>query len=127
MCEELENALETQEVLGAEMTKGASLAFKAAIKSMRKQGEEMKHMAQDFKRHVEESEQKLHDLAEDVKSIKSSVESFQADATKWQLILQILKALFGDTKRCVLTTVWVALILGAVHFSEIIELLKAMV
>lgn len=127
MCEELENALETQEALGANMTKGASLAFKAAIKSMRKQGEEMKRMAQDFKRHVEESEQRLHDLAEDVKSIKSSVESFQADATKWQLVLQILKALFGDTKRCVLTTVWVALILGAVHFSEIIELLKAMV
>lgn len=65
MCDDLENALETQEVLGADMTKGASVAFKAALKSMRKQGEEMKKMAQDFKRHVQESEQKLHDLAED--------------------------------------------------------------
>lgn len=127
MCEELENALETQEVLGAEMTKGASLAFKAAIKSMRKQGEEMKKMAQEFKRHVDESEQKLHDLAEDVKAIKTSVQSFQADATKWQLIIQLANALFGNMKRCIMTTVWVALILGAVHFSEIIDLLKAMV
>lgn len=65
MCDDLENTLETQEVLGADMTKGASVAFKAALKSMRKQGEEMKKMAQDFKRHIQESEQKLHDLAAD--------------------------------------------------------------
>lgn len=126
MCDELENALETQEALGAGMSKGASLAFKAAIKSMRKQGDELKKMAEDFKRHVDESEKKLRTLSEDVKAIKKTVESFQADATKWQLVIQICQALFGDVKRCILTTVWVALILGAVHFSEIIELLKAM-
>lgn len=127
MCDELETAIETQEQVGTDATKGALALTKAALKSMKKQGNAMKEMAEKFNKHVEESDKRLASMSADIKYIKETVNTFYADATKWQLIIQICKALFGDTKRCILTTVWGALILGAVHFSEIIELLKAMV
>lgn len=127
MCNELETAINMQEELGADTTKGALMLTKAALKSMKKQGAEMTQMARDFKNHVEESEKKLNVLTDKVNEINHKVDLFATDATKWQLVIQISKALFGDTKRCILTTVWIALAIGAVHFTEIIDLLKAMV
>lgn len=72
MCDELESAIEAQETLGADTTKGALLLMKASLKSMKRQGSEMKSMMRDFKAHVEESDKKLNALSEDVKSIKET-------------------------------------------------------
>lgn len=127
MCDELETALEAHQTLVGEADKGTLLLVKASLKTFKKQGAEMKQIAADFKRHVEESEVKLNALTADVKVIKDTMASFQADATKWQMVIQVLKALFGDSKRCVITLMYLAVILGAVHFSEIIELLKALI
>lgn len=127
MCKDLESAIEAQETLGSDTTKGALLLTKATLKSIKQQSAAMEKMAKDFKTHCEESGEQMSAMQADIKTIKEIVHSFSADATKWQLIVQICKTLFGDTKRCILTTVWVALILGAVHFKDIIELLKAII
>lgn len=134
MCDELETALEAQETLGADTTKGASLLFKAALKSMRKQGAEMKQIAEDFKHHVEESDKKLAALSNDFSSmkdmmegIKEDVKKFQLDATKWQLVVQLLNALFGTVKRFICTMIVFVLITGLAHFQDLIDLLKALI
>lgn len=134
MCDELETALEAQETLGADTTKGASLLFKAALKSMRKQGAEMKQIAEDFKHHVQESDKKLAALSNDFSSmkdmmegIKEDVKKFQLDATKWQLVVQLLNALFGTVKRFICTLIVFVLLTGLAHFQDLIDLLKALI
>lgn len=125
MCDDLEAAITAQEELGTDATKGALILTKAALKSLKKQGSEMQKMARDFKTHVVESDKKLEILTTDVAEIKEKVDLLATDATKWQLVIQVIKALFGDTRRCVLTTVWIAMIFGAIHFEQILDLLKA--
>ena len=123
MCDDLNNAMELQEQLGSDTTKGAVMLFRAAAKSMNKLSSQVKeHIAEADRRDVQINA-RLDKIDERLERIEKKSE----DATKWQLIVQICQALFGDIKRCVLTTVWFALILGAVHFSEIIELMKAFV
>lgn len=123
MCDDLANAIEMNKEAGLETTKGAELLFKAAAKSMNKISNQIKeHIIESDKRDAQINA-RLDRIDEKLKRIEKKSE----DATKWQLVVQICKALFGDVKRCILTTVWFSLILGAAHFSEIIDLLKALI
>lgn len=123
MCDDLNNALELQEQLGSDTTKGAVMLFRAAVKSMNKLSRQMKDHIEEADKRDEKINARLDKIDERLERIEKKSE----DATKWQLVVQICQALFGDVKHCVLTTVWFALILGAVHFSEVIELIKAFV
>ena len=123
MCDDLSNALELQEQLGSDTTKGAVMLFKAAAKSMNK-------LSNQIKEHIEDSDKrdiKINARLDKIDERLERIEKKSEDATKWQLVVQICQALFGDIKRCIITLIWFSLILGAVHFSELIELLKALV
>ena len=121
MCEELKAALELQKELGnVDTTKGAIMLFKAAANSMTK-------MSAVMKEHIEEADRKWDKLAADIRDLKASFEEYKTDATKYRLIVELIKALFGTTKRSILTLVWFAVLVGVVHLKDIIELLKALI
>ena len=123
MCKDLNDAMELQEQFGSDTTKGAIMLFRAAAKSMNKLSEQIKEHIADSDRRDAQINARLDKIDDRLERIEKKSE----DATKWQLVVQICQALFGDIKRCIITTVWFALILGAVHFSELIELLKALI
>lgn len=123
MCDDLVNAIEMNKKAGLETTKGAELLFKAAAKSMNK-------ISNQIKEHIIESDKrdaKINARLDKIDEKLKRIEKKSEDATKWQLVVQICKVLFGDMKHCIMTTIWFGLILGAVHFSELIELLKALI
>lgn len=121
MCEELKAALELQKELGnVDTTKGAIMLFKAAANSMTK-------MSAVMKEHIEEAGRKWDKLAADIQDLKASFEEYKTDATKYRLIVELVKALFGTARRSVLTLVWFAVLVGVVHLKDIIDLLKALV
>ena len=120
MCEDVEKALEMQQELGIETTKGAILLFKAVVSSIHKMNRAMKE-------YVEGTDKRLTELAQDIKYLKASFEEYKTDATKYRLIVELIKALFGTTKRSILTLVWFAVLVGVVHLKDIIDLLKALI
>lgn len=133
MCNDLNEAMELQKDLDIPEGQKAMMLIRACKNSIDKlQKKFVAHVADANNRLVEISDEQkelrriLKEHSEALKEIIEAQASAAQDATRWQLIVQICKALFGDMKHCVMTTVWFGLILGAVHFSELIELLKAM-
>lgn len=120
MCDDLNNAIEIQEQLGADTTKGAMMLMKAAAKSISKVSKAMNE-------HIKESDTKLNALSADVRKLTEAFEAYKLDATRYQLIVEICKALFGTTKRSVMTLVYFGIIVGLVHMQDLIELLKALI
>lgn len=120
MCDELQKAIELQSEYNVDTTKGATLLAKATLRSMVK-------MNENFIKHCGESDRRWGVLAQDIKDLKASFEEYKMDATKYRLIVELIKALFGTTKRSILTLVWFAVLVGVVHLKDIIELLKALI
>jgi hypothetical protein len=120
MCDELAKAIEIQSEYDVDTTKGATLLAKAALKSMRA-------MNENFIKHCEESDKKWGQLAQDIKELKASFEEYKTDATKYRLIVELVKALFGTPKKSILTLCWFAVLIGVAHLKDIIELLKVLV
>lgn len=134
MCDDLSDAMALQKDLDIPERQKAMMLIRACKNSIDK-------LQKKFVAHVADANSKLEKLSDEqnelrqilkehgktLQEIKEAQAAAAHDATKWQLVVQICKALFGDMKHCVMTTVWFALILGAVHFSELIELLKAIV
>ena len=120
MCEELKAALELQKELGnVDTTKGAIMLFKAAANSMAK-------MSAAMKEHIEEADKKWDKLAADIQDLKASFEEYKTDATKYRLIVEIFKALFGTTKRSIMTLIYFAFIMGAIHLKDILPILTSL-
>lgn len=117
MCKDLEAAMEIQKELGGDTTKGAVLLFKAAAKSM----EKITHKMDD---HIKEADKRWKTVETKLENLQKSFNDYMTDATKYRLIVEVFKALFGTTKRSVLTLVWFAVIMGLVHIKDILELLK---
>lgn len=121
MCEDLDRAMEIQtELGGADTTKGAIMLFKAAATSMNK-------LSKKVDAHVKESDKWRSELVKEIKELKESFEEYKTDATKYRLIVEIFKALFGSTKRSILTLVWLGVLMGLVHFKDVVELLKILI
>lgn len=129
MCDDLQNAISAQEQLGADTTKGAMMLIKAAAASIKKSNNALqKHIAEsDVK--LTKIEQKvdsqLTKIEQKVADLAKSFEDYKLDATKYQLIVEVCRALFGSVKQTIITFVIFSVIMGLVHMSEIIELLKA--
>lgn len=119
MCEDLEKALEMQQELGVETTKGAILLFKAAVISMNK-------MSRIMKEHIEDADKRWSALAQDIQDLKASFEEYKTDAAKYRLIVEIFKALFGTTKRSIMTMIYFAFIMGAIHLKDILPILTSL-
>lgn len=134
MCDDLKDAMELQKGLDIPEGQKAMMLIRACKNSIDK-------LQKKFVAHVADANSKLEKLSDEqnelrqilkehgktLQEIKEAQAAAAHDATKWQLVVQICKALFGDMKHCIMTTVWFGLILGAVHFSELIELLKALI
>ena len=123
MCDDLSNALELQEQLGSDTTKGAVMLFKAAAKSMNKLSNQIKeHIVESDKRDI-----KINARLDKIDERLERIEKKSEDATKWQLVVQICQALFGDIKRTITTFRMSGVLLGLVHFKDILDIIKALV
>lgn len=121
MCKDLDAALEMQKELGgADTTKGAIMLFKAAAKSMNK-------LSEKIETHIKEADERWTTVDNKLETLQKSFDEYMTDATKYRLIVEIFKALFGTAKRSILTLCWLAVILGLAHLKDIIELLKALI
>lgn len=120
MCNELEQAIEMQEQLGTDTTKGAMMLMKAAAKSITK-------LSAQLKEHIAKDEQNTREIVAELKAVKDTLKSYQTDATKWQLIVMLCDHLFGNVKRSLVTLVYIAIIFGLANLKDIIELLKALI
>lgn len=120
MCEELKAALELQKELGnVDTTKGAIMLFKAVSTSMAK-------MNSAWNTHIKDSDQRLNSMAQDIKDLKAAFEEYKTDAAKYRLIVEIFKALFGTTKRSIMTLIYFAFIMGAIHLKDILPILTTL-
>lgn len=130
MCDDLQTAIHTQEELGTDTTKGAMMLIKAAATSIKKsQTALQKHIAESeekMTRIEQKVDVKLSKIDKKVDDLTKSFEAYKMDATKYQLIVEVCRALFGSVKRTVLTFVVFGVLMGFVHMSEILDLLKAM-
>lgn len=120
MCDDLENVLEIQEQTGTDASKGALALFRTTAKTIKK-------VVDKFEKHVATSEQKLSEMAGDIKELRTAFDDYKVDAVKYRLVIDVFKALFGTTKKAVLTLVYMAVILGLANIKDIIELLKMFV
>ena len=123
MCDDLSNALELQEQLGSDTTKGAVMLFRAAAKSMNK-------LSNQIKEHIEDSDKrdiKINARLDKIDERLERIEKKSEDATKWQLVVKICQALFGDIKRTITTFIMIGVLLGLVHFKDILDIIKALV
>lgn len=120
MCEDLDRAMEIQtELGGADTTKGAIMLFKAAATSMNK-------LSKKVDAHVKESDKWRSEVMKEIKELKEAFEEYRTDATKYRLIVELFKTLFGTTKRSVVTLMWFGAIFGVLHIKDMIEILKAL-
>lgn len=127
MCEELERAIEIQESLGKKLPKQMGVFVKGTLAALKKQDADIKALATLVKKNHEERDQKLQTITDDIKDMKEDMSAFRADATKWQLIIGVAERLFGDTKRSLITLIYIGVLFGLVHISDIIEVAKALV
>lgn len=119
MCNELEQAIEMQEQLGTDTTKGAMMLMKAAAKSITK-------LSAQLKEHIVKDEQNTAQIIAELQSLRESLQQYQQDATKWQVIVMLCQRLFGNTRRCIITLVYISIVFGLANFSDIVEMLKAL-
>ena len=117
MCDDLENAMQLQETAGLDMTKGAKMAFLATAKSLRK-------LSQQFKEHIEADKQRTQDILDKITGLADKIAKDREDATRYRLVIDVFKALFGTTQKTILTLIYLTVILGLTNIKDIIELLK---
>lgn len=120
MCDELQKAIELQSEYNVDTTKGATLLAKATLRSMKKMNEM-------FVEHQKEAEERWKAIDGRLENLQRSFDDYKTDATKYRLIVEIFKALFGTAKRSILTMCWLVVILGMVHIKDLIDILKLLI
>jgi hypothetical protein len=121
MCKDLDMAMEVQKELGgADTTKGAIMLFKAAAKSMNKLSEKMDT-------HITEADNRWKMVDEKLENLQKSFDEYKTDAAKYRLIVELIKALFGTTKRSIVTLVWFGVLFGIFHLRDLLEVLKTLI
>ena len=121
MCKDLDTAMELQtELGGADTTKGAIMLFKAAAKSMNKLSEKMEA-------HIKEADARWKAVDVKLENLQKSFDEYKTDAAKYRLIVELIKALFGTTKRSIVTLVWFGVLFGIFHLRDLLEVLKTLI
>ena len=127
MCEELERAIDISESLGKKLPKQLGIFAKGTLAALKKQDSDIKALSAQVQKNHETRDKKLDTLTKEMKEVKTTLKTFQADAVKWRLVIDVFQFLFGDVKRSFLTLIWVSVIFGGLHLTELIELAKALV
>ena len=86
--------------------------------------------ALEIKEHIVEADKrdiKINARLDKIDERLERIEKKSEDATKWQLVVQICQALFGDIKRTITTFIMIGVLLGLVHFKDILDIIKALV
>lgn len=116
MCDDLDDAIDTQVELGTSVPKEILMLFKSTLRALRSQSKRLEA-------HIIESDKRQTAMAEDIKDLKKSFDEYRLDAVKYRLAVELFKFLFGSTKRAILTLVWVGVIFGLVNLKDILTLL----
>lgn len=129
MCGSLESAIEAQEEVGG-ATKGAIMLAKNAVKDIKKLSEKIDSNVEFNKKEFELLNRRHETLASEMKEVKeaiNSVRGYVEDASKYRLVSEIFKALFGSTKKTVCTLVFVSVIFGLVNLKDILEIVNKLI
>lgn len=133
MCNDLTDAMELHKGLDIPEDQKAMVLIHACKNSIDK-------LNKKFVEHVADANNRLIDITDEqkeqrmllesqgatIKDLKSLIESSHQDAVRWQLVILLLKSLFGDAKKTALTTLYFGLIIGAYHMQDIMDIIKAL-
>lgn len=127
MCDDLEHAIELQEKIGSDTTKGAMMLLKAAAKSIARVSAQLKDHIVEDKKNTEELANRMTALETTVREFKDAFEKYQTDAVKWQVVVGLLNWLFGTAKRTFVTVLTFGIVFGAIHIKDVIEVIRALI
>lgn len=127
MCADLEQAIELQEKIGSDTTKGAMMLLKAAAKSIARVSAELKAHIDEDKKNTEVLASRMATLEATVREFKVAFEKYQTDAVKWQVVVGLLNWLFGSAKRTFVTVLTFGIVLGAIHIKDVVEVIRALI
>lgn len=131
MSDDLETTLRTQEELGSDISKGAVVALKIANKTIIKLQNNFDALSTSFKNYMQNNDErwakldKRHEiLAANMAKLQGLVEAYHSDASKYKLIVDIVKFFFGSPKRVVASLVTIAVLLGYAKLDQITNIIK---
>lgn len=143
MCvDEINSAIEFQKELGADTSKGAIALMKVVAKVLDRVNQKIDRQAKfctDKWQEVQSSNEELRSemvqfkaesmadrqsLREDIAELKSEVLKSLEKASKWKALTDMLTACFGTIQDTIKTLLIIGFFVGAVHFKDIIDLVK---
>ena len=127
MCDDLEQAIELQEEIGSDTTKGAMMLLKAAAKSIARVSTQLKAHIEEDKKNTEMLAGRMATLEATVREFKVAFEKYQTDAVKWQVVVGLLNWLFGSAKRTFVTILTFGIVFGVIHIKDVVEVIRALI
>ena len=127
MCADLEQAIELQEKIGSDTTKGAMMLLKAAAKSIARVSAELKAHIEEDKKNTEMLASRMVTLEATIREFKVAFEKYQTDAVKWQVVVGLLNWLFGSAKRTFVTILTFGIVFGVIHIKDVVEVIHALI
>lgn len=127
MCDDLEQAIELQEEIGSDTTKGAMMLLKAAAKSIARVSTQLKAHIEEDKKNTEMLAGRMATLEATVREFKVAFEKYQTDAVKWQVVVGLLNWLFGSAKRTFVTVLTFGIVFGVIHINDVVEVIRALI
>lgn len=127
MCDDLEQAIELQEEIGSDTTKGAMMLLKAAAKSIARVSTQLKAHIEEDKKNTEVLADRMATLEATVREFKLAFEKYQTDAVKWQVVVGLLNWLFGSAKRTFVTILAFGIVFGVIHIKDVVEVIRALI
>lgn len=126
MCDDLNTILKAQ-TIKVKTPAWAVTMMEAAVASMKKTNERLA-------KHIEESDTRwsnvdarIQGLEDKIARLTTVIEGKLEDATKYRLVVEVFKALFGDTKKSIRTLLYIGIIFGLVNFKDVLEIIKALI
>jgi hypothetical protein len=127
MCDDLEHAIELQEEIGSDTTKGAMMLLKTAAKSIARVSTQLKAHIEEDKKNTEMLAGRMATLEATVREFKVAFEKYQTDAVKWQVVVGLLNWLFGSAKRTFVTILTFGIVFGVIHINDVVEVIRALI
>lgn len=134
MCNDLNDAIELQKDLDIPEGQKAMMLIRACKNSIDK-------LNKKFVAHVADANSRLEQISDEQKEIRhlvvaqnekietmtKAIQEANADAARYRLLVEICKAMFGNIKRTVITFVIIGVLLGLVHFKDVLDIVKALI
>lgn len=134
MCNDLNDALELQKDLDIPEGQKAMMLIRACKQSIDK-------LNKKFVAHVADANSRLEQISDEQKEIRhlvvaqnekietmtKAIQESNADAARYRLLVEICKALFGNIKRTIATFIIIGVLLGLIHFKDVLDIVKALI